>query len=160
MNEGTAFEARNKWGRLVGRFILAFGDIESITYLCIAKISSERKFKSASKQFFGKRVDFILELLQSEKEVTGRTREFLSTALKKSVELSKKRNILAHSPIHMRIYEQEHTGDLDFQEVIMSLRNQEESITYQGLEKLVEQAEALSMQVNDAYNELLVDINE
>lgn len=160
MNEGAVFEARNKWGRLVGRFILAFGDIESITYLCIAKIPSERIFESASKLFFGKRVELILELLQSKKEVTGRTRELLSTALNKSVKLSIKRNILAHSPIYMNIYEQEHTGELDFQEVIMSLRNQEESITYQELETLVEQAEALSMEVNDAYNELLVDINE
>ncbi len=55
---------KRTWSGFVGRFILAFGDIENVTYLVLLHLPKDTIFDTASSLPFGKRIELMLELLR------------------------------------------------------------------------------------------------
>ena len=108
MNEG--FHASiEEWQVLVGRFILAFGDIELLTY----RIWRDR-FSESPPQRFGARTKNIIANLDK----TVQTDRALHALLTEARELAKKRNVIAHNPVQVQVFQHTATGELYMENAI------------------------------------------
>lgn len=108
MNEG--FHASiEEWQVLVGRFILAFGDIELLTY----RIWHDR-FSERPPQRFGARTNKIIAHLVE----TVQTDQALLALLTEARELAKKRNVIAHNPVQVQVFQHTATGELYMENAI------------------------------------------
>lgn len=89
------------------------------------------------------RIELLIEIIESRPE----TPYFVfMTALKKSKELAKIRNILAHNPLVLEVYE---TGDGNFltTEVISAMHNKKRRMSFTELNEFVREAEGLAEQL-------------
>lgn len=126
------------WALAVGRVMIAFGSIEHVVVACIKHIPSEPIFESASKLQFSQRVALLLEVLSvREADVFVR----LVGLLRQAVTLAHTRNLLAHNPLTLQIYESE--GEYTFKHVIASLKK-ETVITLPEVKRCAESAEQLA----------------
>jgi hypothetical protein len=91
------------WKQLVGGFMLAFGEIELLTYRLWAHCFPDRNIV---KQFSDRTGKIIGKL----KEVGGK--EDLIDLLVQANVLSEKRNTVAHNPMQVQVYQHSKTGDL------------------------------------------------
>ena len=60
--------------------------------------------------------------------------------LKNAKKLAEKRNIIAHNPLLLALY----YGDPDFQEIIQSIKNENDRITFDELEQIAESSEQVA----------------
>jgi hypothetical protein len=148
---------RKTWGGLVGRFVLAFGDIENVTYMALAQIPRDAIFKSTSTLGFGKRADLVAELVQDHPEVSEAARSRLVKYLKEAKTLSETRNTLAHSPLMLKLYT--HPQWTHAELGIASVRNREKPITLTILRQSVRKAETLSAKLYRAYSRVYKSID-
>ena len=112
MNEG--FHASiQEWQILVGRFILAFGDIELLSY----RIWRDR-FSESPPSRFGARTNRILEQLD---EMVPADRALLAL-LAEARELAKKRNVVAHNPVQVQVFQHTKTGKLHMESAIQCIK--------------------------------------
>lgn len=108
MNEGFCASIQ-EWQILVGRFILAFGDIELLTY----RIWRDR-FSENPPQRFGARTKRIIAHLD---EAAQADRALLAL-LTKARELAKRRNVVAHNPVQVQVFQHTATGKLYMENAI------------------------------------------
>ena len=108
--DGRWEDTRGKWGALVGRFILSFGDIENVTYLALLHLPKDKIFETTSSLGFGKRIDLILELINGHPEINEDLSKRFSAKLRSAKKLSETRNLIAHSPLMLDIYEHPKEG--------------------------------------------------
>jgi hypothetical protein len=92
------------WRELVGRAILAFGEIEVISYRLLVGLPSERIFESVAHLPFARRVNLILQLLAAK---PGKGRPELVKLLKEAKRLAETRNLVAHNPMAVGVYRDE-----------------------------------------------------
>jgi len=100
----SADEELQKWRDLVGGFILAFGDIELITY----RMWAERFKRRQPPHRFAARTRQLLSQLNGEDEQTGEVRALLQSALT----LAKRRNTVAHNPLQVDVFVHTNTGQI------------------------------------------------
>lgn len=129
--------SESKWRDLVGGFILAFGEIEFITYRLWSDIFPDQrppeKFRPRTKQ--------IIEKLQ-----TTEKREAVIQLLTDAVSLAEKRNIVAHNPMQVQVFQHTRTGQLMIDHAI-TCRKTEEYIDDLDLKELRAQAEDIVWQL-------------
>lgn len=114
MNEG--FHASiEQWQVLVGRFILAFGDIELLTY----RIWHDR-FSENPPQRFGARTIRIIAHLDE----TVQTERAVKALLIEARELAKKHNVIAHNPVQVQVFQHTVTGELYMENAIHCTKTQ------------------------------------
>jgi hypothetical protein len=141
---------RKTWGGLVGRFVLAFGDIENVTYMALSQIPRDTIFKSTASLGFGKRADLVSEIVQDHPEVSTAAQNRLVKYLKEAKALSEIRNILAHSPLMLKLYQHPQWNHAELG--IASARNRDKPITLAVLRTNVRKAETLSGKLYRAYS--------
>lgn len=86
---------------------------------------------------FSQRVDVIIDLLQ-ELQFVEQNKVDLTVGLNKARKLAEKRNIVAHNPLMLDLF------DGEFKEVIISNTKVGVTITFEELEQLTKDAESLS----------------
>ena len=141
---------RKAWGGLVGRFVLAFGDIENVTYLALSQLPRDSIFKSTSTLGFGKRVDLVIEIVRDHPEVSAFTRALFIRHLKEAKVLSDTRNTLAHSPLVLSLYR--HPEWTHAELGIGTVRNSDKPVTLQVLRSKTREVEALAKKLHRAYS--------
>jgi hypothetical protein len=106
-----------KWRDLVGGFILAFGDIELVTY----RLWKELRPSTKAPQKFKPRANGVVESLRATDG--GNDRQSLIKCLEEAIILADKRNTIAHSPMQLQIYEHTISGKLISELAIASETN-------------------------------------
>lgn len=99
------------WAEEVGGLILACGDIELITHRMCTDLLGD----GTRKESFKNRINLLV------KELGAKNPE--NTAgillLKRALTLADKRNIVAHSPLQLEVYQHRRTGRLQFEHAIV-----------------------------------------
>lgn len=132
-----------KWSEPLGRAFLAFGSIEHAVLIALRDIPRENIQRAAAKMTLTNRIELLIEIIQSRPEAPYLV---FATALKKAASLARLRNILAHNPLVMEIYE---TSDGDFltKEVIAAIHNEKHRMSFDDLNEFVREAEGLAEQL-------------
>jgi len=145
---------RKTWGALVGRFVLAFGDVENVTYLALLQLPKDKIFDTTSTLGFGKRIDLVIELIAGHRELTEDLRKSFATTLTSAKKLSDLRNIVAHSPLMMMIYAHPKEGWTHHEMALGNVRNRRRGISLKQLRVATGQAEALSKKLYRLYSKV------
>ncbi len=133
-----------EWQQLVGKSIIAFGDIELVTYNCLTYLPSEHIFEVVSDLSFAKRIELISRIIES-KDIPANLRDNFLELLAKAKEKAQVRNIIAHNPVQMSIYEHQKTGEILFQPEIAKIKKGNKVITIKDLQRFAEEVEELSV---------------
>ncbi len=152
-------KGRDKWAEYIGKTILCFGDIEFITFECLINFSQDNIFKSTSNLSLNPRIGLIINIVENrfDKEVCAKFISLLNEVIKQA----QKRNLIAHNPLNLDIYEDE-IGDIsEFKEVIYSLRNYDTKVSFDELISFYESvhslSESLTKEYQFLYNKLVLE---
>lgn len=153
-NADSQVPEREKWVGIVGRFILAFGDIENVTYMALLQLPKDRIFGTTSKLGFGARVDLVLEIVSGHKEVSDDLKAKFSKELLAAKALADTRNLVAHSPLMMTIYSHPKEEWAHSEMALGNVRNKESGVSFDRLNGAADQAEALAKALYHLYGEV------
>lgn len=132
-------DLQGAWAAAIGKAFVAFGSIEHVTTACLREIPRDCIQRSTKFFRLGQRIDLLVELLEVH---DGEEFKQLSAALIRVKYLAKTRNLIAHNPLVLEIYEWR-DGSLLHQEVIASMSS-DARITLKELTSFANDAEALS----------------
>lgn len=133
-------DLNDKWAVLIGRLFIAFGAIERTTHNCLIDWLKDPTYTHISKMRFSRRVDVIIDLLE-ELDFLEKNKNNLILGLKKAKKLAEKRNIVAHNPLMLDLF------DGDFKEIIISNTKEGVTMNFQELKELTQTAESLSTEL-------------
>ena len=92
------------WPTLVGKFLLAFGDIELISFFLW-----ERYFPGqTAPSNFRERTSKVIFHTQSDERISPAVGDLLRSAM----QIAEKRNTVAHNPLSVQVYRHSETGEL------------------------------------------------
>ncbi|TYT73146.1 hypothetical protein [Desulfobotulus mexicanus] len=134
----------HKWATLVGRVFIAFGVMESITYECLKDWLKDSVYRSVKNMQFAQRVNLVIDLAKEQDAPKERIEIFISN-LNRVKKLAEKRNIIAHNPLVLNIFQEG-----GYAEGIVSSKNENKFICFDELEQLVIQAEALERELSES----------
>jgi hypothetical protein len=131
------------WSEPIGRVFLAFGSIEHAVLIGLRDIPKDNLQRTVVRMPLASRIELLMEIIESRSEAAYFV---FATALKKAKELAKIRNILAHNPLVLEVYE---TGDGVFltTEVIAAMHNDKHRMSFTELGEFVREAEGLAEQL-------------
>ena len=135
-------DLENKWALEIGKLFVAFGSIESLTYTSIKAFSTDPIYKHLIKMRLSSRIDVVVDLVSNKKLSEPNKREFIDN-LKKVKKLAEKRNLIAHNPLVLQLFDNE-TGQDVFREIILSVKNERMHIEFDELMVVSQEAEKLS----------------
>lgn len=133
---------REDWETLVGRFMLICGDLELALLQLHWNMHVERDdFESIRNAKFSDKVKKIHEALKAC-EMLPDLRGEIENLLSKISNLMSKRNLIAHNPLFLDVFEKE--DRYTFERKICSLRDKNKHITLSRLEKEIKTAQDIS----------------
>jgi len=144
-----------EWRILVGTTILSFGEIELITLKCLAHIPKDEIYKSVSTLPFGRRIDLVVEILNSRESKKNKEIINFIEKLKKAKKLSEYRNVLAHNPLMADIYMDNISGDIKVEQIISSSKNKDKSIDLASLKEIAAEVESLASDLYMAIGKII-----
>jgi hypothetical protein len=110
-----------EWRSVIGKAIVCFGELELITYKCLAHIPSDKISETSSRLGFARRVDLIVEILEGRQPIPEPVSVFVKH-LKRAKELASVRNDIAHNPVMLNVFVHESTDDVAFEHCIATAR--------------------------------------
>ena len=110
-----------EWRAVVGKALVGFGDLELITYKCLAHLPSEKIADTSSRLGFALRVDLIVEILEGRENKSERILAFVRM-LKRAKCLAQTRNDIAHNPVMLNVFAHEASGDFALERCIATAR--------------------------------------
>jgi hypothetical protein len=131
-------DATGEWAIAVGRVMIAFGSIEHVTLVCLKKIPRDAIYRSTSKLNLAPRITLLLEILSVHQ---GDSFETLINLLNEALCLAKTRNLIAHNPLTLGIYEEE--GNYSYRQEIIAL-HKDEVLTLDDVQRCAHRAELLA----------------
>lgn len=135
-------DLKGEWAVAVGRAMIAFGSIEHVTVVCLRNIPRDPLHKSTAALSLVPRVELLLEILAAR---PGKVFSELANGLSRIKPLAKIRNLIAHNPLVLQVFEAEN-GDYGFKELIVAL-HKEQSISLPQLQKFADEAEQLAAEL-------------
>ncbi|MCA1931603.1 hypothetical protein [Rheinheimera sp.] len=138
-------DLNDEWALNIGKVFLSFGSLEKFTVDCISKwLDGQRIVYHLTNAPLAQRINIVIDLAKDKYGDREEVQSF-SKNLNKLLELAKKRNLIAHNPLMMVLYED------SFKEEICSLKDENKAITLSDLISLVSEVEGL-------YSELHYDL--
>jgi len=134
---------RREWELLIGKAISSFAEIELITYHFLRNIPRDDIFRTASGLPFARRVDLILGILGGLEDLPDVGKQFQEN-LRKAVNLAEVRNLIAHNPTMLDVYEHKTSGALHFERTIRAIRKQQKFLDLKGLREHTADVETLA----------------
>ena len=147
-------DLRGEWAPIVGRFILSFGDIENVTYLALLQLPKDKIFATTSSLSFGKRVDLVLELVDGHPEIAKNLAKTFAEKLKNAKKLSETRNVVAHSPLVMQIFQHPKEGWIHREMALANAKNKEKALSLEDLTQAASEADKLARELYDLYGSI------
>ena len=147
-----------KWVPLVGKFVLSFGDIENVTYLALRQLPKDRIFQTTASLGFSKRVDLVIELISDHAEIDGQLSGRFIEKLKAARKLSETRNLVAHSPVVMKIYRHPKHGWTHHEVALASAKTLDRELTLTDLRRAVAESEKLAKALYTLYRKIYMQV--
>ncbi|GHA75026.1 hypothetical protein [Cognatilysobacter bugurensis] len=146
-------DTQHHWDRLVGRFVLAFGDIENVVTSCLRLLPQDPIGRTASELHLAQRISLLEEILSPRRTAA---RSNLLDAVKAVRRYSSKRNIVAHNGLSFR-FERDGQG-LAVESAIRSTRGDRfHEVSHREMIDLVEEVMSISAALNNAFLEVVDD---
>lgn len=140
------------WEIQVGRFVLAFGDIEHTITLCLNAIPKDQIGKASAKLPLQARLELLDELLAKSE---GDLRTKLASAIKRVRNFIARRNLVAHNGLQFQVYKK---GDsLRIIPAIVSSRDSSKLLAFHGLVDLANDTKNLSVALMEAAMDVIRD---
>jgi hypothetical protein len=163
----TFEEQRNKWAVEIGRFVLAFGSIETLTYSALRHCPRDPIGQPLIDANLGlqPRIDLLIALAASRGLVPWVA---FVEVLREIKQLASKRNLIAHNGVGYDVYV-DPEGGVHVEEAVRSGRlapdkfrkkTSKEKVVFQELEKLRVQAEALEARLSTVLINVFVALQE
>ena len=133
---------KERWAGLVGRVILAFGEIELSILECLIDVPNENLYPQYKDEEFHKKANKAIQVL-NDSSIEPKLRRKMVKLINLAMQKAKDRNLVAHNPLHLGFYT-DMDGSLDFRYEIRSLRRQEVFMTLRELETLALDIEQLA----------------
>lgn len=127
------------WAAAIGKAFVAFGAIEHVTVACLREIPRDRIQRSTRSFRLGQRIDLLVELLEAH---DGESFKKLAAELIRAKEMAKTRNLIAHNPLVLEVYEWG-DGSRFHRQVIASLSS-DVRITLEDLTTFARDSEGLA----------------
>jgi len=138
MNDKDHEKEKEHWASLIGRLMLAFGNIEFQLCRCLVEIPEVSRHEELINHDFKKRATQAIKEIENAKLDKANSKKLINL-LNECIKLAKKRNLIAHNPFNLSFYD---TKDgLGFRLEIVSLRNNDIFLEIGELESLVNKAE-------------------
>lgn len=132
-------DLNSEWAAAIGKAFVAFGAIEHVTFICLRELPRDRIQRSIKSFRLGHRISLLLELLEAK---DGAPYTNLSAKLARANELAKIRNLIAHNPLVMDVF-QLRDGTLFTREFISHI-HEDKHITLAEVQEFASEAEALA----------------
>lgn len=129
-------DKNGEWAALIGRLFIAFGVIEKVTHECMRLWLKDPIYTNLKSTPLSKRIDLVSRLVPEQGFKQDLVAEF-EQALKQSKDLAEYRNLVAHNPLMLVLFED--CGD--FREAITHVHKEEKYIELDELQLIVKQAE-------------------
>ncbi|WP_447735246.1 hypothetical protein [Rhodanobacter soli] len=140
------------WEIQVGRFVLAFGDIEHTITLCLRTIPRDEIGEASAKLPLQARLELLDELLAKSE---GDLRSKLSSTIKRVRKFVARRNLVAHNGLQFQVYK---SGDsLRIIPAIVSSRDSSKLLAFPGLVELADDTKNLSVDLTEAAMDVVRD---
>jgi len=110
-----------EWRSVIGKAIVCFGEVELVTYQCLAHIPSDKISETSSRLGFVNRVDLIIEILEGRQPVSEPVEKFVKL-LKRARQLASVRNDIAHNPVMLNMFVHKATGDISLEHCVAPAR--------------------------------------
>jgi hypothetical protein len=144
-----------KWAEAIGQAFVAFGSFEHVTVACLEQIPLDSIVRSTAKLGLAHRIELITEILSAYR---GEIFVELATKLEEARIMTSTRNLIAHNPLVMDIY-QRADGTIFHKEVIKAL-HKERQITLSELQDFAGRAERLASDLYGAAGKVFVALSE
>lgn len=142
-----------EWQNLIGRAIIASGDIELASYKCLTYLPSDDIFEIVADLPFAKRVDLICKIIE-EKPLPDDLRADFLQLLSKAKKSAETRNLIAHNPVQISVYKHEKSGDVFLRPEIQAIRKKNKVMTLTDMRKFTAEVEELSMDIHAVMGQL------
>jgi len=143
---------RQLWAPVIGRLLLAFGEIEYCLIICLGPLDGHHALDKLKASDFKKKASESLRVLSinhSARPGAKRAIQLLNQAIK----LAEYRNLVAHNPLTIGAYTDE-MGDIQFRLVVSSLRNHKKSIALSDLQEVAEATECVAAELHNTIYDL------
>ena len=132
-------DLKSEWAAAIGQAFVAFGSIEHVAVVCLRELPRDWIQRTTKSFRFGQRIALLVELLEA---YDGAAYKELSVKLQRAKELAETRNLIAHNPLVMDIF-QRRDGSMFSREVIAHM-HQDKHITLVELQAFASEAETLA----------------
>ncbi len=132
-----------QWAAAIGKAFIAFGSIEHTVVVCLKEIprdSAPRFFRPIP---LGKKIEFLLEVLMQRQ---GPECSVLVGNLLRAKDLAESRNLVAHNPLVLSIYEND-KGELAFEESISHVYKEGKEMSLSDLQNFADESERLASEL-------------
>lgn len=146
MSAASLAQEDEKWQAAVGKAIIRFGDIELISFKCLAHIPQDKIADSAASLDFSRRADLLIELLEARSSLSAPLKGLLE-GFKLAKSLSKIRNLIAHNPVMLDIFVKLGTDDVLTERTIRSARSRTQTLNFEQLTEFADTVENLSSEM-------------
>jgi len=151
-NSGSGMLAvREQWQLAVGRFLLSFGEVESVISSLIVDLPSERIFESVGFSRLSSRIRLVRQIL-SQRGLPDELVSRLDAVLAEVSSLSKDRNVVAHNPLYWSFFDS--AGNAKVEINIFPFLKPEKRISLARLQTLGAMADSLSERIHILYGEV------
>lgn len=136
------------WDRLVGRFVIAFGDIENLVTSSLSFFAKDPIGKAAADLPLAQRMD-LLEAVLSPRETEARAE--LLESVQAIRRYSKKRNIVAHNGLTFSFFHGEGEGLRIVTSIRSSRGRKPHEISHREMVLLVKAITSLALELSNAF---------
>lgn len=139
---------RNKWAMEIGLLMVAFGSIETLTYLALKKLPSDPIAEPLKKLLLKDRIDVLLAVLAAQDTPISKA---FAKLLREVQTLADKRNLVAHNGVGIDVWVDVSTGGLHATESIRSERNENKHLDFQRIVEHRKRAEELEFELYEMW---------
>jgi hypothetical protein len=134
-----------KWAPVIGRYMIAFGEIESSVNELLRNIIPEGAMKVVVGLQLGQRIKLLREGLPDWKDLSDVNQSVVAQNLEEAAGLMGTRNLIAHNPLILSLFTQDGKPkrSREEEEVIWS-EHSGKAITFAELRKLTARAELVA----------------
>ena len=152
MTHYTKLRSDTEWAALVGRFMLAFGRIESSVNELLRRKCSEGTLRFVLQLQLAQRFTLLTEQI-TEWDISDSNRKVLMDVLSEAKGLSHNRNLIAHNPLVLSYFIKDKDG-VGFAGAHIKSEHSDKTMEFAVLERLTGRAEKVAIALSKMWIEL------
>jgi hypothetical protein len=141
------------WAQQVGRFVIAFGEIEYSVCQTLVHVPEVNQFPTMKHREFKVRANAAIEHTNARVQ-DDVPRRALVRGLNEAIKLAESRNLIAHNPVRFAMYTDPDEQRIAFRMEIASLRDEAKLVTLPQMQALAEKAESVAAELDDALRQV------